>query len=107
MKTIEIKVTVDATDPNQIKAINDLFAVIGGIKPTSKKTAKSEKENLKPEKEDDNVITIEEIRAVLTTKVDNYRSDIKAKLVELGAGNVSTLDKSKYAEFLEFLNGLE
>ena len=111
MKTIEIKVAIDATDPEQVKAACDFLIAVGGLNQPSKKEAAAKPEKgeaaVKPEKEEKGTIKIEDIRALLTTKVDNYRSEIKEKLTELGAGNVSTLDKSKYAEFIEFLNGLE
>lgn len=50
---------------------------------------------------------IEEVREKLKVKVSEHREEIKAKLTELGAPNVSSLDPSKYSEFVNFLEGLE
>lgn len=51
-------------------------------------------------------IKISDLRTLLSKKVDDHRDDIKAKLTELGAKNVTTLDESKYEEFYDFLKGL-
>ena len=50
---------------------------------------------------------IEEVREKLKEKVNDHREAIKAKLTELGAPNVSSLDPDNYADFMDFLNGLE
>lgn len=52
-------------------------------------------------------IKISDLRTLLSKKVDEHRDDIKAKLTELGAKNVTTLDEAKYEEFYTFLKGLE
>lgn len=46
------------------------------------------------------------IRTLMASKVNDYRSEIKAKLTELGATNVSTLEESDYKEFYTFLQEL-
>ena len=51
--------------------------------------------------------TVEEVREKLKEKVSDHREEIKGKLTELGAPNVSSLDPSKYTEFVNFLEGLE
>ena len=51
-------------------------------------------------------IKISDLRTLLSKKVDEHRDDIKAKLTELGAKNVTTLDESKYEEFHTFLKDL-
>lgn len=51
-------------------------------------------------------IKISDLRTLLSKKVDEHRDDIKAKLTELGAKNVTTLDEAKYEEFYDFLKGL-
>ena len=48
--------------------------------------------------------SIEEVRALLVTKVNDHRAAIKQKLEELGAPSVSKLDPSKYDEMFNFLN---
>ena len=50
--------------------------------------------------------SIEEVRALLVTKVNDHRAAIKQKLEELGAPSVSKLDPSKYGEMFNFLNEL-
>ena len=53
--------------------------------------------------------TLEEVRTVLGSKTIENRAlvpTLKARLTELGANNVSTLDAKHYPVFLEFLNGL-
>lgn len=50
---------------------------------------------------------IEEVREKLKEKVNDHREAIKAKLTELGAPNVSSLDPAKYGEFMDFLNSCE
>lgn len=52
-------------------------------------------------------IKISDLRTLLSKKVDEHRDDIKAKLTELGAKNVTTLDEAKYEEFYTFLKSLE
>lgn len=52
-------------------------------------------------------ISIEDIRSLLQTKINDHREDIKAMLTSLGAKNVTTLDKANYDAFYEFLNNLE
>jgi len=46
------------------------------------------------------------IRTLMASKVNDYRSEIKAKLTELGATNVSTLEESDYKDFYSFLQQL-
>lgn len=50
--------------------------------------------------------TIEEVREKLKEKVAEHREEIKTKLTELGAPNVSNLDPAKYSEFVDFLESL-
>ena len=52
-------------------------------------------------------ITIDQVRELLATKVAGFRTEIKTKLTDLGAPNVTSLDETKYAEFHDFLEGLK
>ena len=52
-------------------------------------------------------IRVEDVRALLAKKVEANRLAIKTKLSELGAQNVTALDKERYFEFIEFLNTLK
>lgn len=50
--------------------------------------------------------SIQDIRTLLASKVDNHRETIRAKLTELGARNVTGLDVRNYDAFYEFLKDL-
>jgi hypothetical protein len=50
--------------------------------------------------------SIDGVREALALKVENHRDSIRAKLTELGAKNVTTLDPDKYVEFLDYLQNL-
>lgn len=75
------------------------------------------KEEVKPEETEeggsteedssDNSPTLDELKLLLSKKVNgDNRSDIRAKLNELGAQNVTGLDPSHYSEFCGYLNSL-
>ena len=115
MTQVEIKITINTQDSDQITALNELFRVIGGdTKPkveTPKPVAKVETpkpvakvETPTPEEEK---IKIEDVRALTAKKVGTFRREIKAKLTELGAPNVTSLDESLYGTFMNFLNDLK
>lgn len=50
--------------------------------------------------------TVEDVRARLKEKVSDHRPEIKAKLEELGAPNVSSLDPGLYPQFMDYLESL-
>lgn len=54
----------------------------------------------------DPAVSIQDIRTLLASKVDNNREAIRAKLTELGAKNVTGLDSRNYDSFYEFLKDL-
>lgn len=54
----------------------------------------------------DPAVSIQDIRTLLSSKVDNNREAIRAKLTELGAKNVTGLDARNYDSFYEFLKDL-
>lgn len=54
----------------------------------------------------DPAVSIQDIRTLLASKVDNHREAIRAKLTELGARNVTGLDAQNYDSFYEFLKDL-
>lgn len=54
----------------------------------------------------DPAVSIQDIRTLLASKVDNHREAIRAKLTELGAKNVTGLDARNYDAFYEFLKNL-
>ena len=51
-------------------------------------------------------VSIQDIRTLLASKVDNHRETIRAKLSELGAKNITGLDARNYDAFYEFLKDL-
>ena len=54
----------------------------------------------------DPAVSIQDIRILLASKVDNHREAIRVKLTELGAKNVTGLDARNYDAFYEFLKDL-
>ena len=54
----------------------------------------------------DPAVSVQDIRTLLASKVDNNRETIRAKLTELGARNVTGLDVRNYDAFYEFLKDL-
>lgn len=54
----------------------------------------------------DPAVSIQDIRTLLASKVDNHRETIRAKLTELGARNVTGLDIRNYDAFYGFLKDL-
>lgn len=54
----------------------------------------------------DPAVSIQDVRILLASKVDNNRETIRAKLTELGAKNVTGLDARNYDSFYEFLKDL-
>lgn len=54
----------------------------------------------------DPAVSIQDIRTLLASKVENHRETIRAKLTELGARNVTGLDARNYDAFYEFLKDL-
>lgn len=51
-------------------------------------------------------VTLPELRVLLASRVADHKAKIKAKLTELGAGNLTTLDPAKYGEMYNYLNSL-
>ena len=54
----------------------------------------------------DPAVSIQDIRTLLASKVDNNREIIRAELTTLGAKNVTGLDARNYDSFYEFLKDL-
>lgn len=76
--------------------------------PAPKKTEESEPMPMDANSSlgSDPAVSIQDIRALLASKVDNHREAIRAKLTELGAKNVTGLDARNYDAFYEFLKDL-
>ncbi len=97
MTQVEIKITINTQDSDQITALNELFRAIGGNTKPKVETPTPEEKGIK----------IEDVRALTAKKVGSFRREIKAKLTELGAPNVTSLDESLYGTFMNFLNDLK
>lgn len=89
---------VDASEAEETPADN-IFAKKNAEKKASKAAAEEA-----PAEED---IKLDDLRASLSLKVKSHRDEIKAKLTELGASNLTTLDAGKYADMNDFLKSLK
>ena len=82
-------------------------APAGSVEEGSKEQEKQQQQDREEKKDESKQeITIHELRASLLDKVNDHRAEIKEKLTELGAENVTTLDKSKYYELFNYLKSL-
>ena len=124
-KFMKVELYIDSTKQEQVNALSELLNTIGkneGAKQEKRKYNKRQTDTPdpapQPKKEDSTpkpeapadeakTYTIEEVREKLKEKVSEHRGEIKAKLGELGAPNVSNLDPEKYTEFVDFLNSLD
>lgn len=97
-------VTVKTTDVKKSVPAQDVKKPA----PAPKKTEESEPMPMDANSSlgSDPAVSIQDIRALLASKVDNHREAIRAKLTELGARNVTGLDARNYDAFYEFLKDL-
>ena len=117
MTKIKLTTTFDLDDQNQVDIYRAVSELLTGVPASVKKESISEKpkkgkaskEEPKEEvqEEEEQKIKIESVRALLAKKVESHRTEIKNKLTELGANNVSSLDEKHYPDFVDFLNGLK
>ena len=126
---VEIKFEANLEEPQDLEMVRKICQVIGAnpvtVKTTDvkksvpaqdvKKPAPAPKKTEEPEpmpmdanssSGSDPAISIQDIRTLLASKVDNHRETIRAKLTELGARNVTSLDARNYDAFSEFLKDL-
>lgn len=97
-------VTVKTTDVKKSVPAQDVKKPV----PAPKKTEESEPMPMDANSSlgSDPAVSIQDIRTLLASKVDNHRETIRAKLTELGARNVTGLDARNYDAFYEFLKDL-
>lgn len=97
-------VTVKTTDVKKSVPAQDVKKPA----PAPKKTEESEPMPMDANSSlgSDPAVSIQDIRTLLASKVDNHRETIRAKLTELGAKNVTGLDARNYDAFYEFLKDL-
>ena len=132
MTKIKIEVEINTSNSQHITAMNAFLDALGSKDGEADETSKQENppkeaaktkkptkkiENTKnaqekapeekaPEEKAPEEISLTELRAILSTKVNEHRSEIKNKLTEFGASSLSTLESSHYQDFADFLNSL-
>lgn len=103
-------VTVKTTDVKKSAPAQDVkkLAPAPAPAPAPKKTEEPEPMPMDANSSlgSDPAVSIQDIRTLLASKVDNHREAIRAKLTELGARNVTGLDAQNYDAFYEFLKDL-
>lgn len=119
---VEIKFEANLEETQDLEMVRKICQVIGANPVTVKTTdvkkpapapAPRKTEEPEPMPMDANsslgsdpAVSIQDIRTLLASKVDNNRETIRAKLTELGAKNVTGLDARNYDAFYEFLKDL-
>lgn len=118
---VEIKFEANLEEPQDLEMARKICQVIGSNPVTVKKPAPAPAPAPAPRKTEepepmpmdansslgsDPAVSIQDIRTLLASKVDNNRETIRAKLTELGAKNVTGLDARNYDAFYEFLKDL-
>lgn len=101
-------VTVKTTDVKKPAPAQDVRKPAPAQTPTPKKMEEPEPMPMDTNSSlgSDPAVSIQDIRTLLASKVDNNREAIRAKLTELGAKNVTGLDARNYDAFYEFLKNL-
>lgn len=104
MNTVKIEVSINPNDDKQLKATLAFLKAIGASAPEVAKKAPVKEEAEKEAEPVEEKIEIKDVRALLSKKVADHRTEIKEKLTELGANNVTSLDEKHYPAFMDFLN---
>lgn len=101
-------VTVKTTDVKKSVPAQDVKKPAPAPAPVPKKTEETEPMPMDASSSlgSDPAVSIQDIRTLLASKVENHRETIRAKLTELGARNVTGLDARNYDAFYEFLKNL-
>lgn len=99
-------VTVKTTDVKKSVPAQDVKKPAPAPAPVPKKTEEPMPMDANSSLGSDPAVSIQDIRILLASKVDNHREAIRAKLTELGARNVTGLDAQNYDAFYEFLKDL-
>jgi hypothetical protein len=101
-------VTVKTTDVKKSVPAQDVKKPAPAPAPVPKKTEEPEPMPMDANSSlgSDPAVSIQDIRTLLASKVDNNREAIRAKLTELGARNVTGMDARNYDSFYEFLKDL-
>lgn len=101
-------VTVKTTDIKKSVPAQDVENPSPAPAPVPKKTEEPEPMPMDANSSlgSDPAVSIQDIRTLLASKVDNHWGAIRAKLTEMGARNVTGLDARNYDAFYEFLKDL-
>lgn len=107
---VEIKFEANLEETRDLEMVRKICQVIGAnpvtVKTTDVKKPAPAQDVKKPAPAPAPAVSIQDIRTLLASKVDNHRETIRAKLTELGARNVTGLDARNYDAFYEFLKDL-
>lgn len=113
---VEIKIEANLEETQDLEMVRKICQVIGAnpvtVKTTDVKKSVPTQDVKKPapapdpKKVEEPAVSIQDIRTLLASKVDNHRETIRAKLTELGSKNVTGLDARNYDAFYEFLKNL-
>lgn len=108
VKTTDVKKPAPAQDVMKPAPAQDVKKPAPAPAPVPKKTEEPEPMPMDANSSlgSDPAVSIQDIRTLLASKVDNNRETIRAKLTELGAKNVTGLDARNYDSFYEFLKDL-
>lgn len=108
VKTTGVKKSAPAQDVKKPAPAQDVMKPAPAPAPVPKKTEEPEPMPMDANSSlgSDPAVSIQDIRTLLASKVDNHRETIRAKLTELGAKNVTGLDARNYDAFYEFLKDL-
>ena len=108
VKTTDVKKPAPAQDVKKPAPAQDVKKPAPAPAPVPKKTEEPEPMPMDANSSlgSDPAVSIQDIRTLLASKVDNHRETIRAKLTELGAKNVTGLDVRNYDAFYEFLKDL-
>mgnify|MGYP000752510465 FL=1 len=108
VKTTDVKKPAPAQDVKKSAPAQDVKKSAPAPAPVPKKTGEPEPMPMDANSSlgSDPAVSIQDIRTLLASKVDNHRETIRAKLTELGAKNVTGLDARNYDAFYEFLKDL-
>lgn len=108
VKMTDVKKPAPAQDVKKPAPAQDVMKPAPAPAPVPKKTEEPEPMPMDANSSlgSDPAVFIQDIRALLASKVDNHRETIRAKLTELGAKNVTGLDARNYDAFYEFLRNL-
>ena len=106
VKTTDVKKPAPAQDVKKPAPAQDVMKPAPA--PAPRKTEEPEPMPMDADSSlgSDPAVSIQDIRTLLASKVDNNREIIRAELTNFGAKNVTGLDARNYNSFYEFLKDL-